>query len=226
MDPLWARFLNSDWHDYRGTGAREDRLFKDDWLQTFLAGTCWGDGSLPDAAGRDALLELRGTMWAAVETIRVGQGLLLEHLGAFNRILGNAPVVRIMDEQGGAGAGAAGGRPPPAPRGAGRLLRRHGREGGARPPQDLREPRLRLGHLRREPEPVPPVVRSRRLRQPPQGPPPPAAQAGREAAYFRPCRALKAGHSRLRRRKASTSAHWRNGLQSRSQAIVEEGRAP
>lgn len=99
-DPLWARFLNSDWHDYRGTGAREDRLFNDAWLKAFLAATCWGEGALPGAAGREALRELRGTMRAAVETFRTGQGIAPEHLRTFNRLLADAPVVRAMDASG------------------------------------------------------------------------------------------------------------------------------
>ena len=36
MDPLWAELINSDWHDYRGGGGREDRIENPKWLSQFL----------------------------------------------------------------------------------------------------------------------------------------------------------------------------------------------
>jgi len=33
---LWLDLLNSDFHDYKGGGKDEDRLYKDEWLENFL----------------------------------------------------------------------------------------------------------------------------------------------------------------------------------------------
>ncbi|MGG1613132.1 CGNR zinc finger domain-containing protein [Paenibacillus phoenicis] len=36
METLWSDFLNSEWHDWRGSGRSEDRLEKLTWQQWFL----------------------------------------------------------------------------------------------------------------------------------------------------------------------------------------------
>ncbi len=51
---IWIDLLNSEWHDHRGTGAREDRLENPRWLESYLSR--WG-------------LELRGVPG---ERIRLG----------------------------------------------------------------------------------------------------------------------------------------------------------
>jgi predicted RNA-binding Zn ribbon-like protein len=33
---IWIDLLNSDWHDHRGTGAREDRLEDSRWLRNYI----------------------------------------------------------------------------------------------------------------------------------------------------------------------------------------------
>lgn len=38
MELLCLDFLNSDWRDWRGSGRREDRLDKSDWVEQFLQG--------------------------------------------------------------------------------------------------------------------------------------------------------------------------------------------
>jgi hypothetical protein len=47
----WIDLLNSDWHDYRGSGGREDRLDDPAWLGRFLA---------PWKGLLDGVLEFRG----------------------------------------------------------------------------------------------------------------------------------------------------------------------
>lgn len=37
METLWSDFLNSEWHDWRGSGRSEDRLEKLAWQQRFLS---------------------------------------------------------------------------------------------------------------------------------------------------------------------------------------------
>lgn len=36
MEFLWTDFLNSMWHDWRGSGESEDRLKNNEWLKSFL----------------------------------------------------------------------------------------------------------------------------------------------------------------------------------------------
>lgn len=33
---LWDDFINSEWHDWRGSGRSEDRLAREDWLTDFM----------------------------------------------------------------------------------------------------------------------------------------------------------------------------------------------
>ncbi len=100
MDPLWASLLNSDWHDHRGTGAREDRLGNDTWLKVLLERAGWLGERLPDGREREALRRLRTLLRAMVETYRRDGVLEPQALEALNRILEDAPVIRRMDGQG------------------------------------------------------------------------------------------------------------------------------
>nr|WP_231118747.1 ABATE domain-containing protein [Paenibacillus polymyxa] len=36
MNTLWTDFVNSEWHDWRGSGRSEDRLLKPEWQNDFL----------------------------------------------------------------------------------------------------------------------------------------------------------------------------------------------
>lgn len=100
MEPLWARFLNSDWHDHLGTGAREDRLGNDAWLGAFLAETSWNSSRLPGEPERELLRKLRRSLRRFIDGYR-RQGILpARELAALNRILAQAPVTRRLEEGG------------------------------------------------------------------------------------------------------------------------------
>ena len=101
MNILWMDFLNSDWHDYRGSGAREDRIDQDSWLDPFLQRTAWALDRLPSPAERGALKALRAQVRDAVERWRTGQAVPLDRIGQFNAILSQAPLVRQIDGAGG-----------------------------------------------------------------------------------------------------------------------------
>jgi predicted RNA-binding Zn ribbon-like protein len=96
MDPLWARLLNSDWHDYRGSGRREDRLGNDVWLAGFLGVAGWSGADLPDVAGRERLRRLRAVLQTGVDTLLAGQPLSDETTVEVNRALAAAPLVRRL----------------------------------------------------------------------------------------------------------------------------------
>lgn len=96
MNMLWARLLNSDWHDHRGSGAREDRLGNDDWLKSFLEQAGWPQDRLPDEREREALRQLRRLMRSLLEAFRTEGVIPPEGVEALNRILDGAPVVRRL----------------------------------------------------------------------------------------------------------------------------------
>jgi predicted RNA-binding Zn ribbon-like protein len=98
MDSLWAQLLNSDWHDYRGTGGREDRIGSDPWLETFLEQTGWSASRLPDGEERDALRHLRRLARACVDAYRESGAVPPREMQALNRILAEAPVVRRIED--------------------------------------------------------------------------------------------------------------------------------
>lgn len=93
MESLYIDFLNSDWRDWRGSGRREDRLRKTEWLESFLAD--WGlQVPLPLAANEaqiEALVDLRTTMRRMVETIVHGEDITSEDLAQLNRVMAMAP---------------------------------------------------------------------------------------------------------------------------------------
>jgi predicted RNA-binding Zn ribbon-like protein len=96
MDPLWARLLNSDWHDHRGSGRREDRLGNDAWLGGFLGGAGWSGAGLPDDKGRERLRHFRTVLRTGVDALLTGQPLPDDVTAEVNRILAAAPLVRQL----------------------------------------------------------------------------------------------------------------------------------
>jgi len=56
-DGLWLDLLNSDWHDHRGSGRREDRLDDSLWLEKFISR--W-KLDLADLPRRKVISALRG----------------------------------------------------------------------------------------------------------------------------------------------------------------------
>lgn len=100
MEPLWAQLLNSDWHDHRGSGAREDRIGNDAWLRAFLEDVGWTQPRLPDEPEREALRLLRNQLGRIIGAYRVDGRLALEDVHAINQLLKTAPVIRRMDERG------------------------------------------------------------------------------------------------------------------------------
>ena len=97
MEPLWADIINSDWHDHLGTGAREDRIGNDEWLEAFLPRTGWTGKRLPGDEDRESLRRMRAFMVRAVDRVRHGRDLSKADLAQLNRYLSAAPVVRRLD---------------------------------------------------------------------------------------------------------------------------------
>ena len=91
MNALCLDVLNSDWHDYRGTGKDEDRLLKPGWLEQLLAR--WGlpIASPPDANTIAALQSLRSLMQHIVQTFLQKQAPSVQDIAALNTYLDAAP---------------------------------------------------------------------------------------------------------------------------------------
>ncbi len=98
-DLLWADLVNSDWHDHRGSGAREDRLSNDTWLASFLARVGWR-GGLPGSAERDHLRGLRLLLRRMVDTLIAGRGLRPADLRALNDVLAASPMIPSLGPSG------------------------------------------------------------------------------------------------------------------------------
>lgn len=96
MDALWTQLINSDWHDYRGSGASEDRLGNDAWLRGFLEEAGWGLDRLPSPREREELRQLRALLRGLLEPFRTGDPLPAEGVVALNRLLEAAPVIRQL----------------------------------------------------------------------------------------------------------------------------------
>lgn len=94
MDPLWAELINSDWHDYRGGGGREDRIENPTWLRQFLARCGAPPRPLPGPAGREALRSLRTVLRRSVTALMAGRAPARRDLEAVNRCLARVPLTR------------------------------------------------------------------------------------------------------------------------------------
>lgn len=96
-DPLWADLINSDWRDYRGSGAREDRISNDSWLSTFLDHAGWS-GQLPGAANRTHLRNLRSLLQRIVGTLIAENRIHTSDLKALNTYLAKSPVISNLEQ--------------------------------------------------------------------------------------------------------------------------------
>jgi predicted RNA-binding Zn ribbon-like protein len=101
MDPLWAELINSDWHDYRGSGGHEDRIENPRWLSAFAARCGAPPDWRPDAAGRARLRDLRARFRRGVRALMAGRCPARADLTAINACLAAAPVVRTLEARSG-----------------------------------------------------------------------------------------------------------------------------
>ena len=98
-DPLWADLINSDWRDYRGSGAREDHIFNEKWLASFLARAGWG-GGLPARSERKPLLGLRALLRRMVDALIARKSPKAADLKAFNDVLAASALVSRLEHRG------------------------------------------------------------------------------------------------------------------------------
>jgi len=102
MDTVWLDLLNSDWHDYRGSGRTEDRLDNDEWLDGFL--TRWRTElqGVPREEIRRTLRELRTLLKRMIDATTSGRRIARDDWEMLNALMAVAPMVRQLErEQGG-----------------------------------------------------------------------------------------------------------------------------
>lgn len=101
MDSALLDLLNSDWHDWHGTGRTEDRLDNPGWLKRFMAS--WGlyVDEPYTAQTRKALGELRTLGRRMVDDFRTGRPLSGSDVAALNACLARGPVRRQLVLEGG-----------------------------------------------------------------------------------------------------------------------------
>ena len=95
-DEIWLELLNSDWHDYRGSGRREDRLDNPDWRGRFLAGWDADLAGVPDVELVAGLRRLRIAIRRLVDAYAAGRPVGLSDWAELNGFLDGSPCVRRM----------------------------------------------------------------------------------------------------------------------------------
>jgi len=100
VDPLWAELINSDWHDYRGGGGREDRIENPRWLRQFLMRCSVAPRPLPGPAGWEALRRLRAVLRRSAAALMAGEAPGRRDLEAINRCLADAPLTHRVAADG------------------------------------------------------------------------------------------------------------------------------
>ena len=94
MDFACLDLLNSEWHDYRGSGRTEDRLENPRWLGEFLARWRLEVAAPPGPDARTALAALRSLLRRMVEALHSGSFPAAADLVKLNAVLTAAPAVR------------------------------------------------------------------------------------------------------------------------------------
>ncbi|WP_244873271.1 CGNR zinc finger domain-containing protein [Brevibacillus reuszeri] len=101
---LCIDFLNSDWRDWRGSGKRENRLDKQEWLEAFFHQWKLTAPAPPDEQVRLSLLRLREQLRRIVEAVVSGEAASQEDVDALNHALALVPSsMRVADDKEGQG---------------------------------------------------------------------------------------------------------------------------
>jgi predicted RNA-binding Zn ribbon-like protein len=100
-DGPWLELLNSDWHDYRGSGRREDRLDDPLWLRKYLSRWKLGLEEAPRGRLVPALRALREAVRRLVDKYAARRPISPGDWDSLNATLGRVPVIRRVTLRGG-----------------------------------------------------------------------------------------------------------------------------
>lgn len=95
---LWNVFLNSDYHDWRGSGHSEDLLDKTGWLEQFLSTCFLPYPGTPSSEEMDDLKQLRAHMLQIVQKLTVNESADPANLEGLNRVLSGGPMILRIKE--------------------------------------------------------------------------------------------------------------------------------
>ncbi|WP_136603779.1 CGNR zinc finger domain-containing protein [Paenibacillus dokdonensis] len=93
---LWDDFVNSEWHDWRGSGRSEDRLDQEEWLRWFMQQDRITATDLPGDREMNELKELRSFLLALIRHITSGEAVTANHIDHLNLWMGKSPVIRKL----------------------------------------------------------------------------------------------------------------------------------
>lgn len=96
METLWSDFINSEWHDWRGSGQSEDRLDQEKWQADFIEQ--WGLKVMVPADGDmlDEMRDFRATLQEMSVRFASGGAATDKDLEYLNCILDKGPVKRRL----------------------------------------------------------------------------------------------------------------------------------
>jgi predicted RNA-binding Zn ribbon-like protein len=97
-EPFWIDLLNSDWHDYRGSGLRRDLVDDPAWLEEFLKPWEHALGGVAPETVRAALKNLRRVIREIVESLAAGRKVPPRPWAELNAVLAASPFVRRLEK--------------------------------------------------------------------------------------------------------------------------------
>ncbi|MDN4067321.1 CGNR zinc finger domain-containing protein [Paenibacillus vini] len=101
METLWSDFLNSEWHDWKGSGYSEDRLGQEKW-QTYYLNQWQLKAQLPaDDETVGVMRQFRSRLHDMSVRCAAGATLAAEDVNELNRMLDLGPVKRKAKLEGG-----------------------------------------------------------------------------------------------------------------------------
>ncbi|MWV44438.1 hypothetical protein GRF59_12460 [Paenibacillus sp. HJL G12] len=95
---LWDDFVNSEWHDWRGSGRSEDRLGQEKWLHWFMQQEQVTAPDLPSQKELDELRELRSFLLDLIRHIASGEAVTSYQVDILNEWMAKAPVYRKLSQ--------------------------------------------------------------------------------------------------------------------------------
>ncbi len=96
-EEIWLDLLNSDWHDYRGTGKHEDRLDNPQWVKGFLKRWSIDLNGISEEKVRASLRALRAVISRIAKQAAAGKGLDLRSLKELIPFFVHSPLIRRLD---------------------------------------------------------------------------------------------------------------------------------
>ncbi|EHS57440.1 CGNR zinc finger domain-containing protein [Paenibacillus sp. Aloe-11] len=101
MDTLWTDFVNSEWHDWKGSGRSEDRMLKQEWQKDFLMRWQFNAPVPANAQDIEEMQFFRQQLRSFTEHLTSGGQMTSDMIHLINRMMTEGPVTRVLKEQDG-----------------------------------------------------------------------------------------------------------------------------